>query len=202
MKKSILLSIALLTLSPLVHATTVYSYVGNNFTGIEDNNPPNGTYDKNMRVEVSFALAEPIGPNTTFASITSKVLDYSFFDGRNLITRNPSVAFLNISVGTDDSGLPIEWEVETDEGCPMFFGQGDCGMTTSRGRSGIFDTGRIRLNLDSDAAFVFGAPGQWSLAANPVPLPAAVWLFVFALGGLGFNRVHAELADRKVRSAF
>ena len=69
-------------------AVTVYTYTGNNFLGIINNTPPDGTYTTSMNVTGSFTLQNALSANLPFSNIIADVLGFSFSDGRNTITNS------------------------------------------------------------------------------------------------------------------
>jgi hypothetical protein len=103
-------------------AATIYTYTGANFTsfGILDSTPlPAGTYTTSMNVTGSFTLQDPLLQNLSNANITADILSFSFFDGRNTITKADATAF-TFFVNTDALANISAWGIFVRRDDPGF----------------------------------------------------------------------------------
>ena len=113
----VLVALFFVLMTSQASAVVSYTYTGNFFTTIDDSSPPVGTYDNSMRISGIFDLANPLAANTS-ADITADVLDFSFFDGRNTLTKSDlailgpdDTAFQFFFIQTDASGQIEQWNV-------------------------------------------------------------------------------------------
>jgi hypothetical protein len=183
-------------------APVVYSYTGNTFDSITDNNPPAGTYTTSMSVSGSFTIADSTlfpAPNSPLIDISGDLVAWSFFDGINTLTEADSN--IQIRVSTDGAGAIDEWAiiinsnelvapdtslaqiytVVTDAQQRDFGVNRVCPFASCEAGDQVFDSGVI-LN----------SPGAWQTTV--VPLPASAWLMLSALGMLiGVSRRKRKL---------
>jgi hypothetical protein len=182
-------------------AATIYTYTGANFTsfGILDSTPlPAGTYTTSMNVTGSFTLQDPLLQNLSNANITADILSFSFFDGRNTITKADATAFTffvntdalaNISawgifVRRDDPGfsIPTVGSQRRDILSNAFSDTAEmteCVELVSFGCLGHLDRG------SSELAGIPRVPNPGSWSVSETPLPAALPLFAGGLGVIG-----------------
>ena len=171
-------------------AVTVYSYTGNLFATITDNTPPAGTYDNTMRLTGWFSIAQPLLPNLSLVDITSDVLDFSFFEGREQYTKAATVASFDL-FSTDFAGNITGWGINGQKGATNSIGGQISFFNTYLHLSTVSDSGQfaecvsvdVICSFQSDLARNKASPGSWSVAETP--LPAALPLFATGLGALG-----------------
>ena len=181
----------------IAHASTVYTYTGQNFTNVSafDPTPPIGSYTTSMNVSGTITLSNLLAPNLPLQDITAQILDFAFFDGRTTITKatasQPSLT--DFFIETDAAGNITRWGIQIFKG--NFFLQ-TLGEQTYRIETSIFrDQGVIAectavgsLGCSfalTDAGFNERTPGGWSNPDIATPLPAALPLFASGLGALG-----------------
>lgn len=187
-----------LTAAKTASAMAIYSYVGDNFTSVEDVDPPAGSYTTSMNASGYFTLVAPLSANHPWGdSLISSVLDYSFFDGRNTLTpSNSSLVYLNI--GTDGLADVVEWLVEVVEvpASPVDVGDFRAHMGILNfdylSTSGFGDEARIEEctaasggnctawsdeSGETDHAWINTSVGSWTL----VPEPSTAALLMLAL---------------------
>jgi hypothetical protein len=163
-------------------AITTYTYTGNNFGAIFDQDPPAGTYTTSMNVSGFFTLSSPLAENLPGSFITP--LSFSFFDGRNTFTNTTPNTISDFLFQTDAFGNISSWTVflQTQSGQSRF----EIISSTDIDTFGFFDLATIIMLVGTDEGVSFRAPGQWSVTTTPeVPLPAALPLFATGLGALG-----------------
>src|SRR5688572_19316991 len=68
-------------------AVTIHSYDGRNFNDFTHQTPPADAYTNLMSVDGYFTLNDPLLPNLSQVLITGSVLDFSFNDGRNTLSK-------------------------------------------------------------------------------------------------------------------
>jgi hypothetical protein len=177
-------------------AVTVYTYTGNDFSGIiNDNFPPDGSYTSSMSVFGSFTLLNPLAPNLALTNIAVDVQNFSFFDGRNTITNlNANATTPIFAFSTDALGNIIQWTVQLVHFTDLPFDAGDqaWAIRSLNNSSDVLDFGQIAECLVGtgacsssrvDNAIIRASPGTWSV--SEVPLPGALPLFATGLGALG-----------------
>ena len=178
-------------------AVTVYTYTGNNFLGIINNTPPDGTYTTSMNVTGSFTLQNALSANLPFSNIIADVLGFSFSDGRNTITNLNATSINGFLIGTNALGNINAWQIiliHNDATYPNVVGAQSRSIGTNN--NGV-DVGAISeciqviplsgCVIQTDQANISQVPGTWSSVTTPsaVPLPAALPLFAGGLGALG-----------------
>lgn len=178
-------------------AATIYTYTGNPYNFIQDQDPPTGTYDNTMFVTASFTLAAPLAANLFLQDVGADVLNFSFSDGRRSIT-NSNVDGFQFVFSTDPSGVITDWNVGAGKGSPYSDPEGLQISTASLSFSNYFlDVGTIQvcatfvngncISTNYDGGATFNDPATWSFTTDPTatPLPAALPLFATGLGTLG-----------------
>jgi hypothetical protein len=204
LKKTGLLVVVAAALSALAagnaNASAVYTYTGNNYTDLFDDPVPSGNYTAAMGVSGSFTLASPLAANLVWLStesfITSDVVSFSFFDGRNTLT-NLNTSFSQFEVSTDATGAIVEWSITLDSPHGTTDGDQFFEIVTqgpAAGENDFGSTGQCVASLDptcgvfyADTAHTYDNPGIWSAATieSATPLPAALPLFATGLGAFG-----------------
>ncbi len=199
--KFLALIVALITMMSSAGAATTYSYTGNNFFSFEDDPLIPGQYDTTHNISGWFRLADPLAPNTGYFSLTSVVLAFSFSDGRNVLaSRNASGGFGGIF--TDRAGNIEQWHIVLQTPAPTVVGGQQYQISTmvmgSEIESGsifqcvaVVGNECVRTVLDEGGRALFtGSGGTWTVVTDPVPLPAALWLLLSAVGVLAARVRH------------
>jgi hypothetical protein len=184
--------------SSVARATTTYTYVGNNYSGIIDSPDQPGTYTSSMFISGFFTVASPLPANLA-GDITADVVHFSFFDGRNTITDSDITFMKSFSLATDGSGAISAWFIQLGKDT----GGNNAGAVSAtiitRGgpgfSSGYEDFGQRLFcvlflgvcNFVEDSGVNFADPGSWSRndEVATAPLPATLPLFATGLGALG-----------------
>ncbi|MGH0038147.1 MAG: PEP-CTERM sorting domain-containing protein [Myxococcota bacterium] len=175
-------------------ATVIYSYTGNPFTTITDANPPAGTYTTDMRVTGWFELAEELPPDWNAYGYEARdirhlVLDYSFSDGRQILTPANSSYGRLFAVRTDENREILSWQLDL-----RTVSETRIALRTNTDTD-IEDTGLI-LDVEADQwdyAEVTRNPGTWMVTSVPEPASAAL-LGAGALGLFALPRRRAGAA--------
>lgn len=155
--------------APPASAGVVYTYTGAVFTGLQDSDPPSGSFTTSMRVSGFVEVASEIPP--FFAGNLTPV-SFWFTDGRNVFTSEapPGTVIFHDFV-TDGSGHIESWNVWLQQDS----GPGD----TRRLLSGALgpgvghDEGIIMVPFgegsQGDAGWNNSQPGSWTRASTDVP---------------------------------
>ena len=197
---------ALLTLAGLLltlgtvtpaSATAIYSYTGNNFDTITDNDSPSGTYAVSMNVTASCSLATALPENLPLTNIVASVLIFTLDDGRSILTNSNSQS-LDFYVGTDAQGDIDRWFIQAIIAyppSPASIGDQSRSIQTKNSLSqGVSDDGMINectavsgstCNAVSyDWGGITSNPGSWSA----VPEPSTALLLALGLAGIAAGR--------------
>ena len=195
---------AALTAAPAA-ADTIYRYQGPNFdTFVEEAAVP-GAYDTTMSTFgwISFAAALP--PNMPLTNVMSMATGFSFNQGQVTITDANATSAGYMYFETDAAGGIVNWAMATRWDLDPLDPDG---LTyTAFTSSWDFNTNTVSYSDGSytiycaaiggcppgplpagafDQSSVRGVAGEWSIAAVPAPLPAA--LLPGALGLLALRR--------------
>ena len=180
-----------LVVGQLTSANVIYTYTGNDFNGIRNDNPPSGTYSTFMDVSGVFEIANPLPPNTPLGPITP--LSYSFTDGRNVFTNStPNLGGITFDVGTDALGKINTWDIGINQNYALP-DQRAIGTTNSPGT--VVDGGFISFSNSPttlrDNGEIRNNPGIW---VGPPPLSCSSILQRSFLFG-GSNAIQISLSN-------
>ena len=182
-----------------VFASAIYTYSGNAFDIIGNNNPPSGTnITTNQSVSVIFATPSLL-LNLDYKIITPT--SFSITDGATTFTEASSLDFLRFTFTTDSQGQITDWQVIADEKFALssiwYVGEQSHQIVTQysfgEGNDSSVLSECVSLNSDSSCAYLGTDAGQvntvgtWTVTT--VPIPPALWLFGSGLLGLvGISR--------------
>jgi hypothetical protein len=150
-----------------------------------------------MDVTGYFTLSAPLGANSS-GNIASSILDWSFSDGRNTLTKTGQTSYPDqFYISTNAAGTISAWTVilqavannqfngsTTD---PDIFSNGsgtngfDSAYTTGTCLS--FNSSSGCTNYNADTAFV-GQAGNWAVTTVAVAEPESLPLIASGIGGL------------------
>jgi len=175
---------ALILFGTQANASTVYAYNGLPFTNVE------GAYTDTNFVSGSVTLASPLTINLDQVVTPTA---FSFSDGVQTITSN-AVSFDIFEFQTDFFGNIVTWNVflQSSE-CQVDFG---CSIETTLEPAEKNDSVNFATNQSNSFGFNTNQPGQWTVAATP--LPGALPLFA---GGLSMIGLIARRKRQKNASA-
>jgi hypothetical protein len=189
---ALVLSAALLLLSPPVHAGNVtYTYTGRPYSPTAPTFC-NGTYTdtcSQLAVTGSFTVASPLAPN--LSNYTFTPLQFSFTDGGGVVTLTSAstLAVSTFQVTTDGNGNIVYWTIDLQTvnspgGCLVNKEEILTYSDQFNGLSGDASCYASNLDLPSQA---FGAgqnantPGQWTRSFSVDPQGS--YIFVNTVGG-------------------
>lgn len=191
--------------SSVASASTVYTYVGNNYNNVFI---PGSIYDLSMSIQGSLVLDSPLAPDLNNALIVPT--SFSFSDGVNTFTEitsphttSGSTNASNFQFTTDSAGEITGWAIGLEIKFPSPTTVGDMRYTLNTRylpASNLDDesanaitclaldiaTGSCSSQSSVNLIRTLGDHGSWSSATSvpAIPLPAAIWLFGTALIGL------------------
>jgi hypothetical protein len=170
-------------------ASVTYIYTGNPFTVFS--NPT--TYTESNFVTVRLELEELLGADLISSSITPVTFEIS--DGLNILTES-NTAVSEFIFFTDNEGIITDSQIFALSSVAIPTDIGDR-VITIESYSGSVDRGMIDTCIEIQSSrcvrsfdvgeTAFSNTGSWAITAtppSPVPLPAAIWLFVMGLLGL------------------
>jgi len=189
----------------VAHATVYeYSYTGMNYTSLSDNGNVPGAYTRGMDVSGYFTLSAPLPANSS-GTIAGSILDWSFSDGRNTLTKAGQTSYPDaFYISTNAAGTISAWTVilqavannqfkgsTTD---PNIFSTNSFDQAYTTGTCLSFDSTYGCTNYNADIASV-GQAGIWAVTTVAVAEPASLPIMAAGIGGL------ALLARRRQRRA-
>ena len=162
------------------NASVVYTYTGNSFTNIQDNDPPAGTFTTSDFVSISFIVPELL--TDLRLPILISPTSFTASNGRITLTNTSPLTLETIRVATDSSGLITGWHIslakgdsdlqvgeQSDQiftGFNTAYGAGDGGNRTECTERDGADEQCFNFLVD------FGSnttnPGTWSVSTNVV----------------------------------
>lgn len=174
---------ALLLLTSPATASTLYRYVGNPFTLVVDNDPPPGSFNSSMFVEVLLEFEDPLAPNldVSDAVISGNLLSFSFTDGMQTITEAEATSVV-ARFSTDSNGGILEWGVQavlrsSPSSDPFEVGDTQYTIDSFSSINAVRDSARNFVCLtptaiggcggQSDLARVTRNPGMWTVVPEP-----------------------------------
>ncbi len=178
---------------PVAAAPETYDYLGRFYDLISDDDPPEGTFTRDMRLTGSFTVASPLEPDETYdfsnnGADNDLLLAISFDNGRARISRGND--FVDGFTLTTDSARNISsWSIFLDE---FPIGEPQVIIETRSSRAPWDETSISVLvaptTFRSDTAEVRGAgPGTWTLVPEPSSASLA-GLGLLALAAIGRGR--------------
>jgi hypothetical protein len=196
MKISCLLGICLLSFCTAVDASLVYTYSGNNFDTITDNDPPSGTnYSDSQSVTVTFTTPSLL---VNLNEETIVPTSFTISDGVTSFTETSALDYVAFTLTTNASGNITYWDINTNEknySTPSWTVNEQAHQlitahtqNVTRDISSLNECISIRIDSTCDSVSidrgeVNNNPGQWN-TNTVIPVPAAFWLFGSGLLGL------------------
>lgn len=193
--KRVICSIVLCVLSISAFASTIYTYVGPNYSSAS------GDFTTDMNITGSFEVASPLTMQDS-GDIGTLITSYSFTNGIHISGANtrPVGIFSITNVEINAAGNIFEWDISL-EGYDFTPNPGNfVGIRTRKNDQAAeeettayqcnignpFPTNCIALFAAVTTEGQGGGTGTWTITT--VPIPAALWLFASALGLLGWGR--------------
>ncbi len=166
-------------------ASAIYTYTGNNFTGVTATSSPGFTpprlYGSGNRVSGSFELAAPLPANLVRSAGNVAPLAFSFTDGNITITQ-ATATVAQFSLGTDASGSLTSWGVIVSIREPTATPVGisrEIRFRNIQDQTGVRDSGSdVVCGPNSTTTFCeFGDQfaGPWSIVAGIVRDNPGTW---------------------------
>jgi PEP-CTERM motif len=183
MKPKLLLACTCLGLFPAISfaAPTVYSYTGELYSFIEDQDPPAGTYTTSMKLVGSLTLSEAIAPNSNEHAHGDEILNLSFNDGR--IEYNKAHLASSFLLSTGSTGNIIDWIFQFYRPNPT-----SDAYSASAYSNGVYGDIAGVFGSGTDQAETLGAIGSWTVTPVPEPSTSALFIAGLALVGFGSHR--------------
>jgi hypothetical protein len=98
--------------APIARAVAVYTYDGNVFDNIRDEDPPAGSYDTSMKVTGSVTFESELAPNRVFGDVTADVVSFVLDDGRlSIDSLDAATTDFSFFVSTDLEGKIVNWAI-------------------------------------------------------------------------------------------
>jgi len=96
--------------APIARAVAVYTYDGNVFDNIRDEDPPAGSYDTSMKVTGSVTFESELAPNLVFGDVTADVVSFVLDDGRlSIDSLDTATTDFSFFASTDFEGTIVNW---------------------------------------------------------------------------------------------
>jgi len=204
LKKTSILTMAVTLLAYVhvgrAHASTIYTYTGNNYNDISNQSSPNGAFTTSMKLTGFLEFAGPLAADLSFTNLlgSPQLLDFSFNTGRNILTpSNIGSSTDNIRLTTDASGDISVWTISlanrnfdssVQVGDFIFSLKTNLGFDDSRLSLCVFKS--FTCFFGTDSGIIRSNPGAWvttgDLLLTTVPVPAALPLFGTGLALMGF----------------
>jgi hypothetical protein len=178
-------------------ADVIYTYTGNDFTTVFNNNPPPAPQYTTMdSVSGNFTLSTPLAANRPLTAIpTTDILAFTFTDGVQTLTNTtPGLQPPMIGIGTDIAGNPNVWDIDlsaTDLSTFRYIIE-SFNLPTS-----IFDQGFtfvLTINNNSNTGEILNDPGAWTVTTTTVAEPGSAWLLAAGLAFLFWRQRPAAMA--------
>lgn len=187
--------LCLCIVSPYSYAAYIYSYVGNTYTNIQDQNPPEGSYSETNYISVTFMLPALLTGDGTMVNVIPDA--FTIDDQRFAITDQTPDASISININPDASGEFSSWNVSAFTGTTLGGQTGDQSLAIrTENNIGTTDNSVFRectsnaifsvrnCPLSQDVGEALSNPGTWTVSVSEVPVPATLWLFGSGLLGM------------------
>ena len=169
-------AIVALTMS-VAHADVVLTYTGPTFSSVSG-----GQYTTSQRITGTLTLDNRLDPiyyiHTTGATVAqSRILDFSFTDGVQTITKgDPTISVNYFYIKTDATGANV---IDADSGFQIVWGNGTRAIEDS-----VLDRPEVTAYFPGNAASTFNTYGTWTVAV--VPEPGTYAMMLAGIAALGF----------------